>query len=102
MADVFYKVIIDPHGARYDASGSVVSIGVTLNEAGSDALALTLEDAYKVLAYAVQEGQDVEVTLGHTGDARTVFKGQIYGVKSDMPPDGLPSLTVTAYDALFK
>lgn len=96
--DLYYRVSVKAASAKYDLSDHLSAL--TIDETGDspDALTLELNDPFKVLSHAIQEGMDVEVELGHADDHSVIFRGCIYKGEADFPAGGVPTLKLTAYD----
>jgi len=100
--DLFYRVGVTASGVSYDLSADVSSLTIDQQEGQPDALALAIDDPFKVLGHALQEGMGIEVELGTDLDHAVVFRGRIYKLDGSFPDGDTPSLDVRAYDARMR
>jgi phage protein D len=98
MRDLYFRVLITAQGVSYDLSGDLTSLTVEEDDRLADKLTAVVPDPFKVFSYALQEGMDVEVDLGHTDDHSVLFRGLITQVDADFPEDDVPEVTVRAFD----
>lgn len=96
--DLYYRVSVKAADAKYDLSDHLSAL--TIDETGDspDQLSLELNDPFKVVSHAVQEGMDVEVELGCADDHSLIFRGCIYRSDANFPAGDVPTLKLTAYD----
>lgn len=97
--ETFYRLTITAGTASYDASDDVASIVLEQSEGEPDQLRFDLDDPFKVLGHAVQEGMSVELELGAGTARRIAFRGRIYDTLAQLPDGEMPTVAYTAYDA---
>ncbi len=96
--DLFYRVSVTAGSAQYDLSNDLSSLTLEEDNTRPDQLTVVMNDPYKVLSHAIQEGMEIEVDLGTTEDHSVIFRGRIYRTEGDFPQDGVPTHKITAYD----
>lgn len=101
MADLYFKVAITAQGVPYDLSHDLTSITVEEDDSMADKLTIVVPDPFTVFSYALQEGMSVEVDLGHVDNHSIIFRGLITQVDADFPADGVPQVTLQAYDNII-
>ena len=96
--NLFYYVVVKGIATDYDLSPHVDSLRIEESSGKADQLTLLLSDPYKVINHAVQEGMQIEVDLGFADDHSIIFRGMIYKIEGDFPEEGVPVVTLLAYD----
>src|SRR5262245_60820420 len=89
-------------GGSYDLSDDISSLSIAQQEGTADLLSIDIEDPYKLLGHALQEGMDIEVELGTDDDHAVVFRGRIYKVDGSFPADATPTIKLQAYDSRMR
>ncbi len=98
MRDLYFRVLITAQGVSYDLSRDLTSLTVEEDDRLADKLTVVVPDPFKVFSYALQEGMDVEVDLGYADDHSVIFRGLITQVDAEFPEDGVPQVTLQAFD----
>lgn len=98
MRDLYFRVLITAQGVSYDLSGDLTSLTVEEDDRMADKLTVVVPDPFQVFSYALQEGMDVEVDLGYADDHSVIFRGLITQVDAEFPEDGVPQVTLRAFD----
>jgi hypothetical protein len=96
--DLFWQVTASGAGATYDLSRDLTSVLIEEEDRAPSRCTIQLPDAHQLFSHAFREGMDVEADLGSVEDHGVVFRGRIYHVDATMPQDGMPTVTVKAYD----
>lgn len=98
LGDLFFRVMVISQGVAYDLSDDLTSLTVEEDDEMSDKLTVVVPDPFRVFSYALQEGMQVEVDLGTIDDHSLVFRGLITKIEADFPDDGVPEVTLVAFD----
>ena len=98
MRDLYFRALITAQGASYDLSQDLTSLTVEEDDQLADKLTVVVPDPLKVFSYALQEGMDVEVDLGYADDHSVIFRGPITQADAEFPEDGVPQVTLRAFD----
>lgn len=100
--ELYYQVLIIAEGISYDLSKDASSLSVEEDTLQPGMLTVTVDDPYKVLSHALQEGMEIQVDVGTIDDHSIIFRGTIYKVQADFPKDGIPTLKLLAHDKSMK
>lgn len=97
--DLYYSVkAFAPDDSEYDVSKRVAELALTQSEREPDVLTVKLADPHKTLSDALKNGVEIEVDLGTHRDHSLMFRGKIHRVDANLPKDGVPSISLKAYD----
>jgi uncharacterized protein len=100
--DLYFRVILQAENTPYDLSKDLTSFTVEEDDRMADKLTVIVPDPLKVFSFAIREGMEVEVDLGYADDHSILFRGLVTQVDSSFPEDGIPSVTVVAYDNIIR
>jgi hypothetical protein len=99
MADLYWRMTATAGSTTYDLSSDLSSFTVEEEDRSPTRLTVHLSDPHTVFSHAFREGVALEAELGESGDHSVVFRGRIYHVETSLPQDGVPALTLKAYDS---
>lgn len=97
-AALYYRIVVASGGATYDLSRDIASLTWEQDDGKPDQLVLVVPDGAMVMGHALREGMTIELTFGTDVEHAVVFRGRIYGAESQVPPAGIPVLTIKALD----
>ena len=100
--ELYYQVLISAEGASYDLSTDLASLSIEEDTSQPSMLMISVDDPYKALSHALQEGMDIQVDIGTIDDHSIIFMGSIYKVQAEFPQDGIPRLRLLAHDESMK
>ena len=87
-----------------DISADIVSVSFEDHATDTDMATLVVnnQNAKWVDSDLFEKGKTVEILLGYGHDLEPVFKGSIVRPELSFPEDGVPVMTVRAYDLSYK
>lgn len=85
----------------HEVSASVASVEVEDNDRLIDKATIVLRDPHGSAPPSLGAGDAVTVTLGWADQHAVLFEGQVVATPAQAPANGVPSLTVVAYDLSY-
>lgn len=91
---VFYEITIEGESV----SDFLESFEIQESDSRLNMATLTFGDSNLILSEILQEGLSVEIDLGREDAHGVIFRGEITGVRADIPRQGQPQTIITAME----